>query len=86
MFFTGHGAVHGTCALADAFCRDFQRTSLLWNETPPAYFTKWEFVMCVCIWGVRGLWEGHMGSCMINTEHLSGAVISVENKGKTFLY
>lgn len=48
----GHGAVHGTYALADAFCRDFQRTSLLWNEAPHACFSKWEYMMYLSIWGV----------------------------------
>lgn len=80
--FTGLVAVHGTWSLADAFCRDFHRMSLLWNEAPPPYFSKWEYMMRVCIWGVWGLWEGHMGSCMINMEHLFGTIILIENRGK----
>lgn len=82
--FTGHVAVHGTWVLADAFYRDCQRMSLLWNEAPPPYFSKWEYMMRVYIWGVRGLWEGHMGSRMINMEHLSGTIILIENRGKYF--
>lgn len=45
---------HGTCAQVDGLCRDLQRTSLLWHEAPPAYFSQWDMYMhvgCVRIVG-----------------------------------
>lgn len=77
--FTGHVVVHQPCAPADSSA-EISRG----NEACPPCFSKWEDIVCVCMRCVCEWWEGHMGGCTINMEHLSGMIILIENERKHF--